>query len=141
MTVFMRFAAAALATLGITSLSFAALAAGETEKEAQKFFIEGMKLMGKKQYAEACENLAKSQALDPGMGTQYRLAECYEKLGRLASAYQQYSSVADAARVANKPDRELVARRRAASLEARVAKLTILLPPTIATASGVEVTR
>ena len=53
----------------------------------------------------ACEKLAKSQSLDPGMGTQYRLAECYEKLGRLASAYEQYTAVADAAKAAKKADR------------------------------------
>src|SRR4029079_14056302 len=110
--------------------------AGETEKEAQTLFLDGMKLMGKKQYAEACEKLAKSQTLDPGMGTQFRLAECYEKLGRLASARDQYNSVADAAKAAGKPDREALSRRRAASLEARVAKLTIVIPPTVASLAG-----
>jgi len=143
MTRLLRCTAGALIAVGILSPGAPARAAGdkEKEKEAQALFLEAMKLMGKKQYADACEKLAKSQTLDPGMGTQFRLAECYEKLGRLASAFDQYNSVADAAKAANKPDREQVARRRAASLEARVAKLTIVIPPSVASLAGLEVTR
>lgn len=115
--------------------------AGEAEKQAQTLFMEAMKLMAKKQFAEACGKLAKSQELDPGMGTQFRLAECYEKLGRVASAYDQYTSVADAAKNANKQDREALARRRAAALEPKVAKLTINIAPSVASLPGVEVTR
>lgn len=115
--------------------------AGEGEKQAQALFVEGMKLMAKKQFAEACSKLAKSQELDPGMGTQFRLAECYEKLGRLASAFDQYALVADAAKAAGKPDREALAKRRATALEPKVAKLTISIAPSVAALGGVEVLR
>jgi hypothetical protein len=131
---------AALVALAVAVWSSPALAAGNTE-EAQKSFVEGMQLMGKKRYAEACEKFARSQELDPGMGTQYRLAECYEKLGRLASAYEQFMAVADAAKASGKADREAVARKRAAALEARVAKLTIEIAPAVAALAGVEVRR
>jgi hypothetical protein len=131
---------AALAAIAITASALPARA-GEQEKQAQALFVDGMKLMAKKQYAEACDKLARSQELDPGMGTQYRLAECYEKLGRLASAFDQYTAVADAAKAAGKPDREAVARKRAAGLEPRVAKLTIVLPPSVAALSGLTVAR
>lgn len=132
---------AALVALAIAAPCPRALAAGESEKQAQTFFLDGMKLMGKKRYAEACESFARSQELDPGMGTQYRLAECYEKLGRLASAYQHFTAVADAAKAARKLDREAVARRRAAALEPRVSKLTISIPPAVAALAGLEVRR
>ncbi|UQA56826.1 hypothetical protein [Polyangium aurulentum] len=131
---------AAIAALAVVAWGSPALAAGNAE-EAQQAFVDGMTLMGKKRYAEACERFARSQQLDPGMGTQYRLAECYEKLGRLASAYEQFIAVAEAARASGKADREAVARKRAAALEAQVAKLTIEIPPAVAALSGLEVRR
>jgi len=133
---------AAMASLVVSLSASAALCVDkDKEKEAQAAFVEAMKLMGTKRYAEACEKFARSQELDPGMGTQFRLAECYEKLGRLASAYEQYTAVAEAAKGAKKKERELVARRRASSLEAQVAKLTIDIAPTVAAMRGLEVRR
>lgn len=111
------------------------------EKAAQTFFVEAMRLMQAKKYADACEKFARSQELDPGMGTQFRLAECYEKLGRLATAYEQYLSVADAAQEAGKKDRETVARKRADALEQRVARLTIVISPALIEVPGLEVER
>jgi hypothetical protein len=118
-----------------------ARAAGDPDKQAQALFLEAMKLMAKKQYAEACDKLAQSHELDPGMGSEFRLAECYEKLGRMASAYARYVSVAEQAKAAGKPDREAVARKRAAALETKVARLTILIPPAVASLPGIEVAR
>jgi hypothetical protein len=48
-------------------------------------------------------------------------------------------AVADAAKASKKPDREAVARKRAATLETRVAKLTIEIPPAVASLKGLEV--
>lgn len=139
-----RLLAAAIVAIAVAAPSGPALAApgaDTDEKKAQELFVEGMRLLNKKRYAEACEKLAESQKLDPGMGTQFRLAECYEKLGRLASAYDQFVAVADAAKEAQKLDRETVARKRAAALEPRVAKLTIEIPKAVAELPGLEVTR
>ncbi|HRI65837.1 MAG TPA: hypothetical protein PK156_16435 [Polyangium sp.] len=111
------------------------------EKAAQEFFVQAMRLMQAKKYADACEKFARSQELDPGMGTQFRLAECYEKLGRLATAYEQYVSVADAAQELGKKDRETVARKRAEALEQRVARLTIVISPNLLEVPGLEVIR
>lgn len=135
-----RLLASALIALAALAPARSALAQKD-DKQAQVFFVEGMQLMNKKRYAEACEKFARSQELDPGMGTQYRLAECYEKLGRLASAYDQFMAVAEAAKTAKKPDRESVARKRAAALEVRVAKLTIEVPPKVASLPDLEVRR
>lgn len=132
---------AALLALAVTFASPLAFARTDAEKAAQVLFVDGMKLMGTRRYAEACPKLAQSQELDPGMGTQFRLAECYEKLGRLASAYDQFTAVGDAARAAKKPDREGVARQRAAALEGKLAKLTITVPAAVAGLDGVKVTR
>ena len=111
------------------------------EKAAQEFFVQAMRLMQAKKYADACEKFARSQELDPGMGTQFRLAECYEKLGRLATAYEQYLSVADSALELGKKDRETLARKRAEALEPRVARLTIVISPNLLEVPGLEVIR
>ena len=132
---------AALLALALTAGSPLAFARTDAEKAAQVLFVDGMKLMGQKRYGDACPKLAKSQELDPGMGTQFRLAECYEKLGRLASAYDQFTAVGDAARAARKPDREAVARQRATALEGKLARLTIAVPPAVAGLAGVKITR
>ncbi|MEP7126649.1 MAG: hypothetical protein ABJE95_37300 [Byssovorax sp.] len=136
-----RVVAAILVALAVAAPERACLASVPSEKQAQEVFIAAMKLMGNKQYAEACSLLSRSLDLDPGMGTRFRLAECYEKLGRLASACDQYAAVANAAALAGKPDREAYARKRSAALEPKVAKLTVQLPPALAALPGLEITR
>jgi hypothetical protein len=108
---------------------------------AQAAFDEAVKLMGQGRTAEACPKFAAAQRLDPGMATQFRLAECYEKIGQFASAWANYVEVADAAKAAKSKDREAFARRRAAALEPRLSRLTIVVPPALSTVQGLEITR
>jgi hypothetical protein len=139
----MRLHAAALAIVALLAAPAAALGAPRTdaEKQAQLLFDEGLRLMNQKRFADACPKLAQSQELDPGMGTQFRLAECYEKLGKLASAYEAYVAVMEAARAAKKLDRESVAQRRASALEPKIPRLTIDVPAAVSSLEGVEVER
>ena len=109
--------------------------------EAQVLFDQALDLMGAGRAAEACPKLAEAQRLDPGMGTQYRLAECYETIGHLASAWALYTEVADAAGARKLADREAVARRRAAAIEPRLSRMTIVVPPALAEVDGLEVRR
>jgi tetratricopeptide (TPR) repeat protein len=118
-----------------------AFAEPENEQAAQAAFDEGLKLMKLKRYAEACGHFTRSQELDPAMGTQFRLAECYEKLGQFASAYDLYISVADAAKAEKQIQRESVARTRAAAIESKVAWLTIDISTSVASLPGVEIRR
>jgi hypothetical protein len=92
---------------------------------AQSLFDSAMKLLEKKDFAAACPQLEESQRLDPGQGTQYRLATCYEGQGKTASAWASYLEVAEAAKVAKQPDRERVARERAKALVVKLPYLTI----------------
>ena len=138
----MRLVRSKIAALFLCSLlAKPAFASTEREQAAQAAFDEALKLMKLKRYAEACSHLARSQELDPAMGTQFRLAECYEKLGRFASAYDQYMNVADAAKTEKQIQRESVARARAATIENKVARLTIDISPSVSSLRGVEIRR
>lgn len=98
---------------------------GERQATAQALFEQGRRLVADGKPDEACPKFAESQRLDPGVGTQFNLADCYEKLGRLASAYALYVEVAAATRQAGQGERETVARKRAAALRPRLSTLTI----------------
>ena len=76
-------------------------------------------------WAEACPMLEESQRVDPGMGTQFQLAKCYEGQGRVASAWIQYVDVADSAKASGQGDKEKAARARADAVAPRVPKLQI----------------
>jgi len=108
---------------------------------AQALFDDAMALMDHGKAAEACPKLEKAQRFDPGMATQFRLAECYEKAGRSASAWALFGEVADAAKAAHRPEREVVARQRATALEPLLLKLTVKVPGPVAAIAGLEIQR
>jgi serine/threonine-protein kinase len=76
-------------------------------------------------FEEACVKLEESQSLRSGIGTQFNLAECYEKTGRTASAWSLYLRVASETKALGQAEREQVARTRSAALEPRLSRLTI----------------
>jgi hypothetical protein len=100
-----------------------------------------MALLKRDRAAEACPKLAASQRLDPGMATQFRLAECYEKIGQTATAYALFLEVADAARAAKSQEREEFARKRAVMLEPRLTKLILAVPPELRSLEGFSLIR
>jgi hypothetical protein len=77
--------------------------------------------------AQACPKFEESQRLDPGVGTQFNLADCYERTGRLASAYTTFIDVAAATRQLGQFEREAVARERAKSIKPRLSRLVIVV--------------
>src|SRR3954471_7930283 len=95
---------------------------------AQALFDSARTLMAQGNFNEACPKLEESQRLDPGVGTQFNLAVCYEAVGRNASAWSLFLEVAASAHRAAERAREEVARTRAASLEPKLSKLRIVVP-------------
>src|SRR6185436_9479039 len=83
-----------------------ARAAGGDAATAQALFDQGRALMSEKKYSEACPKLAESQRLDPGMGTLFHLADCYEGSGKVASAWAAYLEVASLAAASGQTERE-----------------------------------
>jgi hypothetical protein len=136
-----RALATCLFLVAVTPRAALAQASKENADAAQKLFDEALALMKAGKYAEACPRLAKSQKLDPGMGTKFRLAECYESAGLVGSAYQLFREVAGDASKAGRADREKQAQKRVAALEARVPWMTLVVPPEVAGLAEVAVKR
>jgi hypothetical protein len=111
----------------LLALAQPAQAQGESAA-ARALFSEGRQLMGADKYTEACPKFEESLRLDPGMGTQFNLAHCWDKLGRTASAWAMFLDVAAAARASNQPDREAAAKDRAAALEPKLTRLRLVVP-------------
>jgi hypothetical protein len=104
---------------------------------AQTLFNDGNKLLETGNYAEACPKLADSQRLVRGVGVTLYLGECYEKLGKTASAWAQFR-LAESIASTKGDKRASVARDRAVRLEAQLPyiQITVAAPST----PGLEVT-
>lgn len=118
-----------LLIVGVVALwgTSAAAQAGDSKAAAEALFVEGRTLVEQGRLQEACEKFEASQRLDPGLGTMLNLADCYEKIGKTASAWAEYREAIPAARAAGSPEREDLARSRSEALESRLSTLTIRL--------------
>ncbi|WP_394823368.1 tol-pal system YbgF family protein [Pendulispora albinea] len=103
--------------------------ASESQAAGRSLFYEGVQLMDQGKYAAACAKLEASLALFPGVGTRGKLAECYEKIGRIARAWGLYQEILA---LAGQGTRAQVASSRAAALEPRLSRLVV----TVSAANG-----
>ena len=101
----------------------------DAQAQGRALFNEGVALYNKGDFEAACPKLEASLKAFAGIGTRGKLAECYEKLGRYASAYAAYREVAQLATRSGDPAREQVASERAKSLEPKLSYVTVILPP------------
>lgn len=106
---------------------------------ANALFYQARTLMKDGRYREACLRFEESLKLEYGVGTDFNLADCNEKLGKVATALSGFQRVADAARKQNQPEREQLARQRARALEPRVPRLVLDVPS--GGAARLEITR
>lgn len=100
-------------------------AAGDGAAAAEVMFSEGKRLAQEGNYAAACPQFEESQKLDPGVGTLYRLADCYERIGRTASAWAAFLEVASSAKASGQQARADDAKSRASALESTLSRLVI----------------
>jgi hypothetical protein len=96
---------------------------------AEGLFDQGLALMREARFREACVRLEQSQALDRGIGTMLYLADCYDQLGRTASAWALFREAASEARAAGQADRAQSANERARELEPKLARLSVETSP------------
>ncbi len=101
------FAAAVFSAIVLASGAAAADPTPADRAAARTLFDDARKLMTQGSFAAACPKLEESQRIDPGMGTQFNLAECQEKIGKLASAWENFLEVANNAKNAGQSAREV----------------------------------
>src|SRR5580700_7484247 len=82
-------ACAWVCAVSLGSATAAAQATTDSAK-AEALFREASRLLAKKQYPEACAKFAESKRLEPGIGVTLYLGDCYERVGRTASAWAAF---------------------------------------------------
>ncbi len=113
-------ASAAFAAVGALALP----ATADDTAGAEALFTEAKELASKGEFAAACPKFEASLALGRTLGTMLNLADCLEKVGKLASAKQVWD---DAAALAKEKgdERAAFASDRAGAIASRVPKLTL----------------
>jgi hypothetical protein len=127
-------AALALATAVSASGAAGAQSSAQDSAVAQSLYDEARKLAGSNDFATACPKLEESQRLDPTPVTQFWLADCYEHVGRTASAWAAFLDLAAVEHKTGGPkseEREKLARDRASALAPKLTQLTIDVPATV----------
>jgi len=117
-----------LLTLSLfTALALPARAEPSSREKAaaEALFQEATTLMAKDQTASACPKFEASQDLDPALGTMLRLADCYDRVAKSASAWALFKEAASLAGSMNQKEREGLAAQRARDLELRLTRLAI----------------
>jgi hypothetical protein len=116
--------------------------ASATDKAAaEALFDEGVSLLQKGNYEAACKKLEDSERIDSGIGTLLYLADCYEKLGKTASAWATFRAAASQAQNAGQSDRARAGNERAKRLEGKLVRLTIDAVPETKSLDGLTIRR
>lgn len=108
----------------LTILVLPARAAAQ-EAAADALFDSARTAMARRDFDRACEQFRASDKLDPAAGTELNLADCEEKRGHLASAWELFRMVEE--KLSPNDERVTVAHGRAQALQARVPRLTLEL--------------
>jgi hypothetical protein len=96
---------------------------------AEALFNAAKQLRDGGQVADACPLFAESKRLAPAIGVTLYLADCYERLGRTASAWEQFRDAEHLAHERGDDKRATVARDRAHALESKLNRLTVVASP------------
>lgn len=126
-----------LATIG--ALAFPSAALGQ-DSAARVLAQDGKALVDAGNLDQGCPKLEEALKMDSQLlGAAFTLGECYEKQGKLASAWSTYASVAGKA-AARGEARAAQAQAKAEALKPRLSTITVRVSPQVAQAAGVEIT-
>ncbi len=128
-----RFAAIVFAATSLAAGSAYAQSPEDTAR-ADALFNEGKALLKDGNDADACARFAASKQLDPAVGVTLYLADCFQRIGRTASAWTEFRSAETLARD-RRDKRADLARRRAQALEPALERITIEVAPSLAQTS------
>jgi tetratricopeptide (TPR) repeat protein len=113
-------------------------AQAQDQAAARTLFEDGRRLLKSGKYEEACRTLEAASKLYSSPGILLNLGDCYEKLGRTASAWTEFGDAATVAARSKRNDQVSEAKRRQAALEPKLTRLTIHVGNVV---TGLEVTR
>ncbi len=139
----MRVIGALVAVIALSS-PVAADNTADTSKQADELFLAGRDLVGKEQYAAACDKFKEAQKLQPNnVAILLNLGQCNEKQGKLGSALRWYRKtliIANETKDESNAEYISTAQERTSSLAGVVAKITFdisnLQPGAVATIDG-----
>jgi hypothetical protein len=123
----MRYVLAPMMLVSLLAASARAQSA-DSSALAEQLFNQARDLVKANKWAEACPKFEASLRYDPVLGTRLNLATCYERIGKLASAWGLYRESMDAAKKAGDTKRADYAQKQATALEPRLPKLAITAP-------------
>jgi serine/threonine-protein kinase len=126
----------ALAAVAVVLAGAAGGPARADDAAAKALFDQGKTLFAEGKFGEACAKLEASFKLASLSSTRGLLGACYEKIGKLASAWAAYRDSAAIADRQGNAERAQAARDKATELEPRLAKLTV----EVANTPGLKVT-
>jgi hypothetical protein len=132
---------AAAATLAfLLATTGPAFAEATPDATAIALFDDARKLMTAGKYAEAIPKLQQSIDRARTVGALLNLGECYEKVGRTASAWAAFRAAGATATEAKDAKRGKYADERAAAIEAKLVRLSVIVP-TEAKVDGLQIKR
>jgi hypothetical protein len=97
---------------------------------ADALFRQAQVLLDTGKLEAACSKFEASEAAENGLGTLLHLGDCYERLGRTASAWHAFLEAEAVARGKKDVERQQVAAERVAALEPRLTRVVLVVPPT-----------
>jgi hypothetical protein len=133
-------ALASSTALCVLLASAPAHAQAQDQAAARALFEDGRRLLKEGKYPEACRTLEAASKLYPSPGILLNLGDCFEKVGRTASAWTEFGEAASVAARALRNDQVAEAKRRQSAVEPKLAKLTIRVP-NVATGVTIAITR
>lgn len=114
--------------LAITLVTSRVCAAPPTDRAgAEALFVEGRAALDAGRLDEACAKLESSQRLEPAAGTLLNLADCEERRGRVATAWEGWRHALDL--LPPNDDRRPLAEQRAKALEKRLPRIGVKIEP------------
>jgi hypothetical protein len=114
----------------VLAASLAASSGSAAPREAQEQFEQGRALVKAGKPADAIPKFLASIAAEPTLAALLNLADCYERVGKLASARARFLEAQELAKDKD-PLRADEARKRAELLDPKVSMVTLLPPPKV----------
>ncbi|WP_437767115.1 hypothetical protein WMF27_20875 [Sorangium sp. So ce281] len=134
--------AARLCAIGIglaAAIAGGRAARAEDKAGAVALFREAGALVDAGQASRACPKYEESLRLYDSVNTRYFLADCYERTGKMASAWAHFLEVAARVHASGDRAKEAKARERAAAVQPKVSRLSVVVEA--AGTPGLEVKR